>query len=312
MKLRKLLFGLCAILVVLASCRWDKPATAPSQSEDDTITCIGHPPVPVMLDSPSLRQRYLALHFWDLVNVPDTHYIHHPKLLDARWDRYILLLAGVDSSTAHQSLERLITRFIANPPLTLYFLQKAEGTWYDPNGRLRQPQLYQYALDALEGTGVQDDAFLHYLAQVPMLRRNSLGTTAQDFTYTDRHGHRGTLHALRSPYLLLYLNNPDCQACQVLRRQFTQAPQLQQWIGKGQVTVLSVYTDDDEAMWEKCCQEYPAAWIVARDHHQQISEQGLYDLQAIPSLYLLDRDKQVLLRDAALGSILSYLQRVLE
>ena len=48
-------------------------------------------------------------------------------------------------------------------------------------------------------------------------------------------------------------------------------------------------------------------WIDAYDAEQTILNQNLYDLKAIPTLYLLDKDKKVLLKDASVGQIEVYL-----
>ena len=40
-----------------------------------------------------------------------------------------------------------------------------------------------------------------------------------------------------------------------------------------------------------------------------IKEKNLYDLKAIPTLYLLDKNKKVLLKDAVVGQIEQYLQQ---
>ena len=42
----------------------------------------------------------------------------------------------------------------------------------------------------------------------------------------------------------------------------------------------------------------PSSWINAYDAGARISKEELYDLKAIPSMYLLDRDKRVLAKDA--------------
>jgi hypothetical protein len=40
----------------------------------------------------------------------------------------------------------------------------------------------------------------------------------------------------------------------------------------------------------------PAEWIQGRDEYG-LYKNNVYDLRAIPSLYLLDKDKKVLLKD---------------
>lgn len=52
----------------------------------------------------------------------------------------------------------------------------------------------------------------------------------------------------------------------------------------------------------------PANWINGFDSNQEIANEELYDLKAMPTLYLLDKGKKVLLKDADLDEILLFLQ----
>ena len=50
----------------------------------------------------------------------------------------------------------------------------------------------------------------------------------------------------------------------------------------------------------------PSGWIVGWNRSGDISR-GLYDIRAIPTRYLLDGEKRVLLKDAPLERIIGYL-----
>ena len=51
----------------------------------------------------------------------------------------------------------------------------------------------------------------------------------------------------------------------------------------------------------------PKEWIVGTDQ-EQIKTEALYDLKAMPVLYLLDKDMNVLLKDASYPIIQNYLK----
>mgnify|MGYP002527024690 FL=1 len=51
-------------------------------------------------------------------------------------------------------------------------------------------------------------------------------------------------------------------------------------------------------------------WINGYDKKQTIEQNNLYDLKAIPTLYLLDKDKTVLLKDVTTKEIEEYLQNI--
>lgn len=70
-------------------------------------------------------------------------------------------------------------------------------------------------------------------------------------------------------------------------------------VENGMLTVLSVYPDEDIGEWTRHYDEQPSSWIRCYDRGCRIREKGLYNLEAIPSLYLLDRNKRVILKDVS-------------
>ena len=68
-------------------------------------------------------------------------------------------------------------------------------------------------------------------------------------------------------------------------------------VGRGLLTVLAVYPDSDLDLWKQHSGEFPESWINAYNPNDEILGGESYDLSAIPSLYLLDGDKTVLVKD---------------
>ena len=62
--------------------------------------------------------------------------------------------------------------------------------------------------------------------------------------------------------------------------------------------VLTVYPDEDVALWRERLGDLSASWVNGYDKGQVITLKMLYDLSSIPSFYLLDKNKRVLLKDA--------------
>lgn len=71
--------------------------------------------------------------------------------------------------------------------------------------------------------------------------------------------------------------------------------------------MLSFYPDEELEEWRKHLNEFPEEWINSYDKELTLREKQLYDLKAIPTLYLLDREKKVLLKDATAQVIEEYL-----
>jgi hypothetical protein len=79
----------------------------------------------------------------------------------------------------------------------------------------------------------------------------------------------------------------------------------------GAIEVLAVYADGDVAEWRKAQPERPDWWIWAYDKGQVIQNKNLYDLKAIPTLYLLDEQKRVILKDPDVEALLGVLENIL-
>ena len=69
-------------------------------------------------------------------------------------------------------------------------------------------------------------------------------------------------------------------------------------IKDGALAVLNIYIDEDLQAWRDYMEIYPQTWYNGFDPYLAIRNDMLYNVRAIPSLYLLDSDKIVILKDA--------------
>ena len=87
--------------------------------------------------------------------------------------------------------------------------------------------------------------------------------------------------------------------CREIREAITSSPMLSEMIERGRLKVLALYPDEDLTEWRDYRDRIPASWINAYDKGCVVREKSLYDLHAIPALYLLDSCKRVLVKDSA-------------
>lgn len=282
--------------------------TPEAEVPTDTITTFTMPTIPTTLTTPELRADYLVRHYWENINFADTNYIHHPEITEQAWVDYIDLMRLVPAHTANDALKGLFLQAEKEKKCYHFLIEMADKYLYDPNSPLRNEELYISVLDALIASPILSDTekilpqSRHELAQ-----KNRVGTQAIDFTYTLASGTQGTLHTLKAPYTLLFINNPGCQACAETIKALKNAPTVNRLIAKKTLKLLSFYPDEELDEWKKHLPEYPSKWINSYDSQQAVQKKGTYDLKAIPTLYLLDKDKTVLLKDAATEEIENYL-----
>lgn len=86
--------------------------------------------------------------------------------------------------------------------------------------------------------------------------------------------------------------------------------QLNHLLSQKKITILTVYPDGEVDDWKAHLPELSKDWINGYDKDMVLMYKKLYDLKAIPTLYLLDKQKVVLLKDATFDMIEEYLRRL--
>lgn len=305
------LFSLLLPLCLCTACGNSKAnSVSKADASTDTITVFTLPAIPPMLNTPELRADFLVRHYWDNINFADTNYVHHPEITEQAWVDYIDILKIVPSKTADAAIKDVFKQAEKAKTSYLYLAEQADKYLYDPNSPMRNEELYISVLDALIASPILNETEkIRSQARRELAQKNRVGTKAIDFTYTLASGKKSTMYALKVPYTLLFINNPGCHACSETIEALKNAPAINRAISQKQLQILSLYPDEELGEWKKHLSDFPAVWINSYDAQQIIKEKNLYDLKAIPTLYLLDQNKMVLLKDATAEEIDQYLSK---
>lgn len=119
---------------------------------------------------------------------------------------------------------------------------------------------------------------------------------AQDFTFATTDGVATRLTELPADRLtVMVFFDPECTTCRQELFQMRHSSVLKQAVEKGRIQVLTVCVEEDREAWLKMCEEMPSWWIKAESTEEPFKISA-YDLTSLPATYLLDSDKQVLLR----------------
>ncbi|MDR2233037.1 MAG: DUF5106 domain-containing protein [Tannerella sp.] len=263
---------------------------------------------PSMLIDPSMQYEYMAIHFWDNFDFSNTKYIPVPDITEKAWTNYISILFRVQPSLAQKSIKNMYIKAAesGNKKLFQYFTDLAEKHLYEPNSPARNEELYISVLEVMTGTPLLNDTEkVRPQTLLTMAYQNRLGTKALDFQYTDISGKVWSMYQSRTDYILLFFNNPECSTCREHVEAMRNEPIFNRLIRERKLQILSIYTDQDVEMWKNNVSLYPDYWIVGYD--QTFSIGTKYDLKASPTLYLLDGNKIVLLKDATLPAIENFI-----
>ena len=215
-------------------------------------------------------------------------------------ERFARFLLSLESQTPTQQAEQiaaLLTK-AEQHNATARFLTLAEKYLYDPNSPYRNDEQYLLFLQYAATHQLADyTTNPRYQKHYAMVQKNRVGHKATNFPFTTQAGEKGWLYNLQSKYILLFFHDPDCEECQFVKKQLEN--QHAYFAQKG-VQVVAVYIDDEVEVWHK--EQYPSIWLSI--YALEIDKQDLYDIKALPTLYLLYTQKRVVLKDARLEQIL--------
>ena len=265
------------------------------------------PEIPAMLTQPEERKAYLLEHYWDRFNFGDTTLVNNREVTEQGFVNQISLLAdgATPEKVIRESLKNWCSRFMPEAQARQVMMQLADDYLYNPNSPFYNEGLYGVYLETmLEVLPEEDARRSSFDFKLRLLRRNKVGDKATDFSYYLPDGQKKSLAttSTRGNRLLLVFYDPECESCHEVLREMTADASLAGAVKAGRVTVLAVYTEGNQEAWRKGLADMPEGWIIGTDR-QKVKEEALYDLKAMPSLYLLDGQKRVLLKDAPLGQI---------
>ena len=268
------------------------------------------PEVPVMLNTPELRLAYVVQHYWDHFDFRDTVYMHLPDITEQASVDFMDLVQRIPQEEAIGALGNLMEKASVEPKMTIYFLDLLTRYWHDPNSPMKNEDMFILLCKGVEQTPQVAGHLREKAAyQRRMAEKNRPGMVAADFVYTLASGKQGRMSALKAEYTLLFFYDPDCETCTEVKKLMRQSAGLKEMVAAGKVKVLTVYPDEDLALWRNRLGEMDAAWINAYDKGQVLTLEQRYDLSSLPSFYLLDKDKKVLLKDADWREITQFFEK---
>lgn len=305
------LISVCIGMTVACKNPQTRKAENPAQTKT-TDNATGHalfpaPEIPSVITTPNERRIYLTTHYWDNFDFADTLLLDNRDVTEQGFVNLISLLSdGVSSSDEiNQSLDNLCSRMESHPYARRLFMRLFDDYLYNPNSPLYNEQLYLAYLERMQKSQAIDDATKSTLAfKQKLISRNQPGTLASDFTYYLPNGRARKLHRTSVPSnrLLLVFYDPECPGCHEIMQDMLHDQALAEVVAGGKLTVLAIYTEGNPEAWRKDLPNLPDNWTIGTDR-EAIKLNALYDLKAMPSLYLLDGNKKVILKDAPYARI---------
>lgn len=248
------------------------------------------------------------LHFWDQFDMNDTTQVKNPDIGEQQLANFIDLLSKTpDSTMRDKAVDLMLDKAKSNRPSFDHFIKLYERYLYDGNSPMRNDIVYESVLRYLIKTDLLSDLEKEaYRPIYKLILRNKVGQPAEDFNYELANGKKQKLSQTKAKYTFLIFYDPECSHCKETIHQLRDTPELVQLFEQRQVQVLAIDPWGDRNTWKNYMPEISEKWINGFDSESKILSFNLYDLKASPTIYLLDENKKVLLKDTYLQPVIQY------
>lgn len=268
---------------------------------------------------------YMAVNYWNGLTDPSRAYPSDSLLVsgvlksdvEQKFADWTMFLDMVPLSVADKAVGKLYDRAVAcerqdtSSNVFETFTALAGKYLYDPNSPLRNEDHYNSFARRLSTCDLVEPSLRgKYRYEAEMTSLNRMGTVAADFRFSDKNGRTHTLHGIEAPMTLLFFSNPGCEACMNIIQVLKGDQRISSMISSGALAVLNIYIDEDLQSWREYMPIYPEEWYNGFDPDLMIRTDNLYSVRAIPSLYLLDKDKRVIMKDAPENKLFNYLNNI--
>ncbi len=264
------------------------------------ITLMQSPKVPETPEgtkNPQLyRYEYYKSHFWKGIDIADPGLLRTP-LLDAKIKDYLDNVIIQQSDSVIKEVDLLIAQAAKSKEAYRYLLITVVNK-YESSPVMDFDKVFVHIIETYYLTGKADEwtnqeTLDKLKKRVDMIKPNFLGNDAPQLVMWDTLGNKINLRDIDAEYTVLYFYAPDCGHCKKKTPVLYEAyPEL---VTKG-VEILAICTTTDEQEWKKFIKKHDLGWINLADLESKTYVKYYYDIRSTPTVYILDKDKKILLK----------------
>lgn len=259
------------------------------------------PVVPATLTQPVDRAIYIIDHFWDGLDFADTTMSRDTRLIEQSFADYTSLFSVVADSTARlqSAVDRLVAASEADSTAAAGLREIAEIYLYDVVSPMHNDEYYRLYLNSfLKSERLDEGARMRYEYQLEEINKNRVGETAADFGLVAKDGSETTLsrEVVGAPLTVVMFYNPFCSECHDISAAMAADPAIAAAVASGRLKFVGVIADGAWSDFGTALPlDGPIKEFAAKDNC--VEDEQIYSIRVIPTLYILDSEMKVVMRD---------------
>ncbi|MBD0403940.1 DUF5106 domain-containing protein [Flammeovirga sp. EKP202] len=235
--------------------------------------------------------------FWQNHNIQD---LSNKKASEKILFKYIYGLSTMSNSSKSQEIHFFTNQTNQTDKTLLFYLEIFEKVLFDPNSPFRNEGLYELILEDYKRNSILSDLQkVRIKYHLTIIEKNKIGKLASDFN-TKIDGNIKNLYSIQAPYILVVFTNSECPSCIENYKELGKNEVIRNTTDSGKLKVLMVDNSESPTLTKG------DQWIWAKDIDDVIDSNEIYYTPALPSIYLMDKNKRVILKDVPLEAVTKY------
>lgn len=269
-------------------------------SQDFVLPCI-----PDTIREKDDRIEYIVLHYWDNYDFEDPYvFIEGNTML-----QYFVLLKDVSYDVSNESILQTLSKASRSNQIFSLFIDTYRVYLMNPESFFCDYERYLAVAEfVIANEQISQSKKNDFLLEKKLIHTNRIGDKATDFLVEDKKGRPIELYTINTDFLLVFFHNPNCGICAETKEKLSKSEVVGRMIDAGKLKVFAVCPYDEYDLWK--AMEYPDNWLSGYDKEQRINREYLYYFLESSSIYLLDKDKNILMKDVRLDFLEAYLSEI--
>lgn len=246
--------------------------------------------------------------YWDRMDFSDGRLVRTP-VYQGMLNHYFnqVVIQHPDTVMAHA--DRVIEKSRANDELFRFTIWFLTGMG-ERSQIMGMDALFVHLVENHYMTGdvhwMDEDRLQRLIDRGRQLSRILIGETAPDLILYKPDGQDIRLHDIEANYLVMYFWDSECAFCR------EETPRLQNILdemGDRGLKVFAINTETDERKWKEAIAPYSLpGWIHVNDARFRSGYEDIYDIYAVPTIYLLDKQKRIIAKGIGARQLIDFIR----
>ncbi|MEG0559449.1 MAG: DUF5106 domain-containing protein [Muribaculaceae bacterium] len=291
--------GLLSLFISLLLCNVSALA-----QEEKPKTLFPYPIVPDTIVTLENRSNFLVSHFWEKCDLSKP--IKDKEAFEKAFYDYAVFFQYAHRNVVYTSINNLMNKAQSSAQNFIYIAEIAEKTFYEPNAVIWSDEAYlPFAENVVNFKKIKKDEKERYLLQIQKIKNNKIGEVAHKFEYIDVNGAKKNFNDISAETILLFFNDDDCSDCMIARLRLSTNVTINNLIKENKLKIISIYPGQYSAEWANKAKGYADNWEIGAYEDAD----NIYDIRVMPNLYILDKDKKIILKNVNVNDVINNIGR---